>query len=107
MEIAPVGVQMTYANAANASQVQHNINHESMLQQAFETTRQEKETELKQTQVQNKNDAEGGTIKDDPDRRSRGGGYYYRSSKRNQKEEEEPDNLSVDYRKGRLLDISL
>lgn len=98
---------MTYANAANASQVQHNLNNEAMLQQAFETTRQEKESELKQSQVQNKNDAEGGTIKDDPDRRSRGGGYYYRSSKRNQQEEEPEDNLSVDYRKGRLLDISL
>ncbi len=107
MDIAPVGVQMTYANAANASQVQHNLNHEAALQQGFETARQEKESELKQTQVQNKNDAEGGTIKDDPDRRSRGGGYYYRSSKRNQQEEETEDNLSVDYRKGRLLDISL
>jgi hypothetical protein len=108
MDIAPVGVQMTYANAANASQVQHNLNHEAALQQGFETTRQEKETELKQTQVQNKNDAEGGTIKDDPDRRSRGGGYYYRSSKRTPQEEDtEEDNLSVDYRKGRLLDISL
>ena len=107
MDIAPVGVQMTYANAANASQVQHNLNHEAALQQGFETARQEKESELKQTQVQNKNDAEGGTIKDDPDRRSRGGGYYYRSSKRNQQEEETEDNLSIDYRKGRLLDISL
>lgn len=107
MEIAPVGVQMTYANAANASQVQHNLNQEAALQQGYETARQEKDAELKQTQVRNKNDAEGGTIKDDPDRRSRGGGYYYRSSKRDKPDEEEPDNLSVDYRKGRLLDISL
>ena len=107
MEIAPVGVQMTYANAANASQVQHNLNHEAALQQGYETTRQEKETEMKQTQVRNKDDTEGGTIKDDPDRRSRGGGYYYHSSKRNKKDDEEEDNLSVDYRKGRLLDISL
>ena len=107
MEIAPVGVQMTYANAANASQVQHNLNHEVALQQGYETTRQEKETEMKQSQVRNKDDTEGGTIKDDPDRRSRGGGYYYHSSKRNKKDDEEEDNLSVDYRKGRLLDISL
>lgn len=107
MEIAPVGVQMSYANAANVSNIQQNMHHEAALQQSFETARQEKDAELKQTQVRNKNDAEGGTIKDDPDRRSRGGGYYYRSSKRQQQEEEEPDNLSVDYRKGRLLDISL
>ncbi len=107
MDIAPVGVQMTYANAANASQVQHNLNHEAALQQGFETARQEKDADLKQSQVRNKDNSEGGTIKDDPDRRSRGGGYYYRSSKRQQKDEEEQDNLSVDYRKGRLLDISL
>ena len=108
MEIAPVGVQMSYANAANVSNVQHNMNHEAALQQSFETMRQERDADLKQTQVRNKDDAEGGTIKDDPDRRSRGGGYYYRSSKRQLKDDEEPeDNLSVDYRKGRLLDISL
>ena len=107
MDIAPVGVQMTYANAANAGQVQHNLNQEAALQQGFETTRQEKDAELKQSQVRNKDDAEGGTIKDDPDRRGRGGGYYYRSSKKPKKDEEEPENLSVDYRKGRLLDISL
>lgn len=108
MEIAPVGVQMTYANAANASNVQHNLNHEAALQQGQETIRQEKDAEIKQTQVRNKDDTEGGTIKDDPERRSRGGGYYYRSTKKIAKEEEEEqDNLSVDYRKGRLLDISL
>lgn len=107
MEIAPVGIQMTYANAANASNVQHNLNHEAALQQGQETMRQEKDAEIKQTQIRNKDDAEGGTIKDDPERRGRGGGYYYRSSKKAKQDEDEPDNLSVDYRKGRLLDISL
>lgn len=108
MDIAPVGVQMTYANAANASQVQHNLNHEAALQQSFETIRQEKDAELKQSQVRTKDDAEGGTIKDDPERRSRGGGYYYRGTKKSPKREETPtENMAVDPRKGRFLDISL
>ena len=107
MEIAPVGMQMTYANAANASQVQHNLNHEAAVQQGYETTRQEKDAELKQTQVRNKSDAEGGTIKDDPERRSRGGGYYYKATKRRQSDEEPEAQLAIDPRRGRLLDISL
>lgn len=108
MDIAPVGVQMTYANAANAGTVQHHLNQEGMLQNAFVTTQQEKDTELKQTQVRTKDNAdEGGTIKDDPDRQGRGGGYYYRSSKRRQRQEEEPpEKFAVDPRRGHLLDIS-
>ena len=108
MEIAPVGVQMTYANAANVSQVNHNLHNEANLQQSFETVRQQKDEELKQSQVRTKDDAEGGRINDDPERRGRGGGYYYRSAKKSSKPAEEPEeNFAVDPRKGRLLDISL
>ena len=108
MEVAPVGVQMTYANANNASQVQQNLNNAIALQQDFEAARQEKDAELKQTQVRNKDDAEGGTIKDDPDRRERGGGYYYRQrKKRQQEEEDQPEKFAVDPKRGRILDISL
>ena len=108
MEIASMGIQMTYANANQASQVQHNLNHAAALQQDFEAVRQEKDAELKQTQVRNKDDAEGGTIKDDPDRRERGGGYYYRQSKkRQQQEEEQPERFATDPKRGRFLDISL
>ncbi len=107
MEIAPVGVQMTYANATNASQVQHNLNHAINLQQDLEAARQEKDADLKQSQVRNKDDAEGGTIKDDPERQGRGGGYYYRSSKKSQKKQEEKEQLAIDPRRGRFLDISL
>lgn len=110
MEIAPVGVQMTYANAQNAGQVQHNMNHAAALQQDLETAQREKETELKQSQVQNKDNAEGGKIKDDPERQSRGGGYYYKRSKKRDDDEEEKkprEKLAVDPKRGRYLDISL
>lgn len=107
MDVAPVGIQMTYANAANAGQVQHNLNHAAALQQSFESVREEQDAELKQKQVRNKDDAEGGTIKDDPDRRERGGGHYYRSSrKRVQPDEDEPEKFATDPKRGRYLDIS-
>ena len=107
MEIAPVGVQMTYANANNAAQVQHNLNHAVNLQQDFEAMRQKNDDELKQKQVRNKDDAEGGKIKDDPDRRNRQGGYYYKNQKRKRQQEQEPENFAVDPRRGHFLDISL
>ena len=109
MEIAPVGIQMTYANAGNASQVQHNMNHAIALQQDTEAARQKEEAELKQKQVKNKNDAEGGAIKDDPERNARGGGYYYKPPKKNKNnsDDQPPEKFATDPRRGRLLDISL
>ena len=107
MELAPVGVQMTYANANNAAQVQHDMNNASALQQAFETVREKEDAQLKQKQVRNKEEAEGRLIKDDPDRRSRQGGYYYRSQQREEDFEDEDENYAVDPRRGHFLDISL
>ena len=107
MEIAPVGVNMTYANAGNAAQVQHNLNHASALQQDFQAVREKLDAELKQKQVRTKDDAEGGRINDDPDRRNRQGGYYYGGRKRNPKPEQEEENFAVDPRRGHFLDISL
>ena len=76
-----------------------------MLQQDIEMGRQKKDDELKQSQVRNKDDAEGGTIQDDPDRRSRNG-YYYRASQRDDDEEEE-EVFAVDPKRGRYLDFSI
>ena len=107
MELAPVGVQMTYANANNAAQVQHDMNNASALQNAFQTVREKKDAHLKQKQVRNKEEAEGRVIKDDPDRRERNGGYYYRGRRRNQEPEEEEEIYAVDPKRGYFLDISL
>jgi len=103
--VTPVGMQMTYANSGNVSQVHQNLNNAIALQQDLYTDRQKKDDELKQSQVRNKDDSEGGIIKDDPDRRSRNGGYYYGASKH--QEEEEEENLAVDPKRGRLLDFSI
>ena len=63
MEVAPVGLNMTYANAGNAAQVQHNLNNAAALQQDFQMVREKLDAELKQKQVRNKDDAEGGRIR--------------------------------------------
>lgn len=107
MEIAPVGVQMTYANANNAAQVQHNLNQAAALQQDFQAVREKLDAELKQKQVRTKDNAEGGRINDDPDRRNRQGGYYYNSRRQTPQPEEEEENYAVDPRRGHFLDISL
>ena len=107
MEIAPVGVQMTYANANNATQVQHNMNHAAALQQDFQTVREKLDAELKQKQVRTKDNAEGGRINDDPDRRNRQGGHYYSNRRRKPQPETEEENFAVDPRRGHFLDISL
>lgn len=107
MEVAPVGVNMTYANAGNAAQVQHNLNHAATLQQDFQMVREKLDAELKQKQVRTKDDAEGGRIKEEPDRRNRQGGAYYGSQKRKREPESESENFAVDPRRGHFLDISL
>ena len=105
MDFAPVGVQMSFANSSNVSQVHQNLNNAIALQQDIDTDRQKKDDELKQSQVRNKDDSEGGVIRDDPDRRSRGGGYYYNA--RSQQEEEEEESFAVDPKRGRYLDFSI
>lgn len=107
MEVGVVGVQMTYANANNAAQVQHNMNHAAALQQDFQAMQEKVDAELKQKQVRNKDNAEGGKINDDPDRRNRQGGYFYGGRRRNQQPKEEDENFAVDPRRGHFLDISL
>ena len=110
MDIAPVNMQMVYPTAATeASNTQHNLNHATNLQQDFESLRQRQDDELKQKQVRNKNEAEGGgTIKDDPERRGRGGGYQRNSRRRNpQPEQPRQEKFAVDPMRGHRLDISL
>ena len=59
MDIAPVNIQMVYPTAATeASNVQHNLNQATNLQQDFESLRQRQDDELKQKQVRNKNEAD-------------------------------------------------
>ena len=105
MDITPVSMQMIYPTANEATNVQHNLNHAVNQQQDFESLKQKQEDELKQKQVQNKDNPEGGKIKDDPERQGRGGGYQ-RNFKRRNDNEQPKEKFAVDPSRGRLLDIS-
>ena len=106
MDITPVSMQMIYQTANEASNVQHNLNHAASLQQDFEALRQKQEDELKQKQVQHKDNPEGGNIKDDTERQGRGDGYRRNAKKRNM-DNEPKEKFAVDPSRGRHLDISL
>ncbi len=107
MDITPVNMQMMYPAANEATQVQHNLNHAVNQQADFEAMKQKAEDELKQKQVQSKDNPEGGNIKDDPERQSRGGGYQRNMRGRNQNDTKPKEKFAVDPSRGRLLDISL
>lgn len=107
MDITPVSMQMIYPSANEATNVQHNLNHAANLQQDFESLRQKQEDELKQKQVQNKDNPEGGMIKDDPERQGRGGGYQRNARKRNPENDQPKEKFAIDPSRGRHLDISL
>ena len=107
MDITPVSIQMVYPTANEASNVQHNLNHATNLQQDFEALKQKQEDELKQKQVQHKDNPEGGTVKDDPERQGRGGGYRRNARGRNPQNSEPKEKFAIDPSRGRHLDISL
>ena len=107
MDITPVSMQMVYPTANEASNVQHNLNHATNLQQDFEALKQKQEDELKQKQVQNKDNPEGGTVKDDPERQGRGGGYQRNTRGRNPQQTQPKEKFAIDPSRGRHLDISL
>ena len=111
MDITPMSMQMVIPRATDATQVQHNLNHAAAAQHDFETMRQKEADKLKEQQVQNKDNADEGRIKDDPDRRQRQGGYGSQGRKRNpfafDAEEEPKEKFAVDPARGHNLDIAM
>ncbi len=112
MDITPMSMQMVIPRAADATQVQHNLNHAAAAQHDFETMRQKEAAKLKEQQVQTKDNADEARIKDDPDRRERQGAYN--GGKRRKKnpfafdEVEEPKEVfAVDPARGHHLDIAM
>ena len=108
MDVTPVSMQMIIPRAADATQVQHNLNHAAAMQQDFETMRQKEADRLRDQQVQGKENADGERIKDDPDRQKRQGGGYGAYGRRGQngQNEPEPEKFAVDPSRGHNLDIS-
>ncbi|WP_187620265.1 hypothetical protein [Selenomonas ruminis] len=110
MDITPMSLQMMVPRAADAAQVQHNLNQANAMQSDFQAIQQKEEDKLKQEQVREKDNVEDGRIKDDPDRQRKQGGQG--SSSRHQASSSEEENVpdpvkyAKDPSRGNLLDIS-
>ena len=110
MDITPMSLQMMVPRAADAAQVQHNLNQANAMQSDFQAIQQKEDDKLKQEQVRAKDNPEDGRIKDDPDRQRKQGGQG--SSSRHQASSSEEENVpdpvkyAKDPSRGNLLDIS-
>lgn len=107
MDVTPMSMQMVFPRTADATQIQHNLNQAGAMQHEFETMRQKEADKLKEQQVQEKDNADGERIKDDPDHRQRQGGYGAFGRKKNSEgDAPEPEKFAVDPSRGHNLDIS-
>ncbi len=107
MDINPISLQMVVPRATDAGQVQHNLNQQPNMQQAFAMAREQTEVRTKMETVQTRDNPEDGRIKDDPERQSRGGGYFGGQGKRRERGDREDDRPAVDILRGHNIDISL
>lgn len=111
MDVSPMSMQMIVPRAADAGQVQHNLNQANALQADYQAVEQKRDDKLKQKQVREKENPEDGRIKDDPERqRNRGGGSRGRRRTGGdpaEAEEQPAMQMAEDPSRGRLLDISL
>ena len=108
MDISPMSMQMIFPRAADAGQVQHNLNQQSALQNSYAQVQQEKETEQKQQQVISKDNADSARIRDEGDRRGQGGFYQGQGKKRNDDDNGTLGNgrIASDPARGHNIDIS-
>ena len=109
MDVSPMSMQMMFPRAADAGQVQHNLNQHSALQNSYAQVQQEKETQQKQQSVISKDNADSAKIRDEGDRDGRGG--YYQGQGRRQNDEEDNETLgngriAADPSRGHNIDIS-
>ena len=108
MDVSPMSMQMLVPRAADATQVQHNLNQANALQQDFQSVQQKAEDKLKQEQVRGKDNPEDGRIREDPEHRQKqGGAQSGQRHHEDQKNDEESVNYAVDPSRGHFLDISL
>ena len=109
MDITPMSLQMMVPRAADAAQVQHNLNQANAMQSDFQAIQQKEEDRLKQEQVRAKDNPEDGRIKDDPDHQRKQGWAGSSRRQANAKQEEtspDPVKYAEDPSRGHLLDIS-
>lgn len=110
MDVTPVSLQMMVPRAADAAQVQHNLNQANAMQADFQAVQQKEDDKLKQEQVRNKDNPEDGRIKDDPDPQQKQGGKGKKMRRQAGRAEEDAGQETTPYAedpsRGHLLDIS-
>lgn len=110
MDIMPMSMQAIVPRTSEATQVQHNMNQQTNIQQDFQAMRDKADVALKQKQVRTKDNAEDGRIRRDG---NRGGNAYGGSSRQKKRRsetmlaEEEGENYAKDALRGNRIDISL
>ena len=107
MDVTPMSLQAIVPRTSEATQVQHNMNQQSALQQDFQAVRDKQETALKQTQVRKKDQAEEERIKDDPEQGRGRRGFGGRDYTEENDDEAPVERLAVDTFRGRNIDISM
>ena len=110
MDLSPMNLQVMIPRSNDASQVQHNLNQQTAVQQDFEMIRQKADDALKQKQVRAREDLEDGKIKDDPDhQKKQGQGKNGQAKHKAQKmaPEQAKEKMAVDVFRGHNIDIKL
>lgn len=112
MDFSPMNMRMAVPQSTEVGHLQHNLNHQSALQQDYKAMMQKQLSERQQSQVRKKDEAEGEKIKNDDRQRQQQGGNR-KAKKKSPKEileeqetVEEPV-MAVDQFRGRTIDISL
>ncbi len=109
MDISPMSLQAIVPKSSEVTQMQHNMNQQVMVQQDFESIRQKADAQHKQQQVRSKDEADGGKIKEEPDRRNKQGQYEARKGNSGENpagdEAAETENMALDTFRGHHIDI--
>lgn len=110
MDVTPISLQMMVPRAADATQVQHNLNQANAMQADFQAVHQKEDDKLKQEQVRTKDNPEDGRIKDDSDRQQKQGRKDKRVRRKSDRAEEDSGQdatlYAEDPSRGHFLDIS-
>jgi hypothetical protein len=108
MDISPMSLQAVIPRSSETTQVQHNLNQQTAVQQDYQAMQDKAEMRLKEKSVQTKDNPEDGRVKDDPNRKKGQGNYQGNGHKRKQEEEKEgQEKMAVDVMRGHHIDISL
>jgi hypothetical protein len=109
MNITPMNLQIVVPKTTDAAQIQHNRDRQEAVQQDMGMLQTKQEANLKQMQVQARDKAEEGKIKEDEEHQKRQGQNNQKQAKASSDSAEDEENipLAIDTFRGRKIDIKL